>query len=160
MDNETENWEKQRRIKAEVEKARHDSVAESKANLQYLDSEAFAVQKGFSQNPEAYRCGSEKISGICLATIILGAILDAIFVFITANLHMGLADMIPAKIEEFVYLILVCLPAFASIFAAIEAIIYSFKTHKKFFGPLVNVALTVVIFLVYLKIRELIWSIA
>lgn len=64
--------------------------------------------------------------------------------------------MIPAKIEELVYLILVSTPALASIFAAAEAIIYSAKTRKKLFGPLINVAITIIIFVVYIKIRELI----
>ena len=157
MDDKPEDWEKQKRIKAEVEKARHGDVAEDKGNLQYLDPQVFAMQKGMlSRDPEAYRASSEKISSICLVAIILGTILDAIMTFVLANSNAGLADMIPAKIEELVYLILVSIPALASIFAAAEAIIYSAKTRKKLFGPLINVAITIIIFVVYIKIRELI----
>ncbi|MBR3254362.1 hypothetical protein IKF88_01350 [Candidatus Saccharibacteria bacterium] len=157
MDDKPEDWEKQKRIKAEVEKARHGDIAENKANLQYLDSKAFAVQKGtFSRDPEAYRASSEKISSICLVTIILGVILDAIATFVLANSHAGLADMVPSKIEEFIRLILVDIPALSAIFAAIEAIIYSVKTRKKLFTPLINVAITIIIFVACLRIRELI----
>ncbi len=156
MDNKPEDWEKWRRIKAEKEKASRETLTENKANLQYLDAKSFAVRKGLSRNPEAYRAGSEKISGICLVTIILGAILDAVMTFIMVNLKMGLVDSIPAKIEEFVYLVLVLIPAFASIVAAIEAVIYSYKTRKKLTGPLINTIITIIIFVAHQKIRELI----
>ena len=157
MDDKSEDWEKQKRIKAEVEKARHSDADEDKSNLQYLDAKTFAVQKGvLSRDPEAYRAGSEKISGICLAVIILGAILGAIATFVSVNLHAGLAGMIPAKIEEFINLLMIDIPALASIFAVIEAIIYSVKTRKILFIPLINAAITIIIFVAYLKIRELI----
>lgn len=157
MDNQPEDWEKLKRIKAEKEKAAKDVVDENKANLQYLDAKTFAVQKGtLSRDPEAYRASSEKISSICLVAIILGVILDAILTFVLANLHMDLASMIPAKIEEFVYLVLINIPALASIFAAIEAIIYSIKTREKLFGPLINAAITIIVFVAYLNIRRLI----
>lgn len=157
MDNQPEDWEKLKRIKAEKEKAAKDVVDEDKANLQYLDAKTFAVQKGtLSRDPEAYRASSEKISSICLVVIILGVILDAILTFIFAHLHMGLIDMLPGKIEELVYITLVNIPALASVFAAIEAIIYSVKTREKLFGPLINTAIVIIIFVAYLNIRRLI----
>ena len=156
MDDRSEDLEKQKRIKVEIEKAQHDTIAENKASLQYLDAESFSVQKGLSHNPEAYRIGSEKISGACLITIILGTVLDAVLTFFVVKSHAGLAEMIPSKIEEFVYIVLVCLPALASVFAIVEAIIYSIKTRKKLSGPLISSIITIVIFIAYLKIRELI----
>ena len=99
---------------------------------------------------------AEKLSGISLAVIFFGSILDVIFVFITANLHMGLANMIPAILEGIIFSLLIMLPIFGSLIAGAEIIAYFVKTKKILTVQIINVVITIIIFVALLKIRELI----
>ena len=149
MDDKNEDWGKWKRIKAEREKALKDVLPDEKANLQFLDAQSFAARKGFSRDPEAYRVGSEKIAGTCLVVIILGVILDILLTFVTMNLKMGLADIIPAKIENLVFTLLMAVPALAAVFALIEALVYCFKTRRKLIAPIIESIITILIFVIY-----------
>lgn len=156
MDNKPVDWEKEKRIKAEREKAEMQVLTENKSNLAYLDPKSFSVIKGFSRDPEAHRVMGEKLSNLSLAVISLGAILDAILTFVATNLHMGLADTIPWIIEGIIYALLIALPAFGAFVAVVEIIAYFIKTRRKMIVPIINAVLAMVIFFAYLKIRELI----
>ena len=156
MDNEPEDWEKLKRIRAEKEKAARDTIGEDKANLQYLDPKSFAVSSGFTHNIEAYRVGSERISNIALFLMILGVIADALFLFIASHLGMGLVDMLPAKIDDAIYVILILAPTVAAVFAIIVS---QAASKQKFTGPIVTSAITIVISLVWQSIRIIITGI-
>jgi len=156
MDDTPVDWEKEKRIKAEREKASRQILTEDKSKLAYIDPETFAVKKGFTRDPEGHRVMAEKLSGISLAVIFFGSILDVIFVFITANLHMGLANMIPAIIEGIIFSLLIMLPIFGSLIASAEIIAYFVKTKKILTVQIINVVITIIIFVALLKIRELI----
>ncbi|MBQ1540101.1 hypothetical protein IIZ72_00855 [Candidatus Saccharibacteria bacterium] len=156
MDNLSENWEKKKKIKAEVEKAEQASMAESKANLANIDARTFMVGKGLSYNIEAYRTGSEKISSIALVLIVLGVIADAIIFFVATHLKMGLADLLPSMIDDAIYVLFVVAPAVAAVFAIIEAAIYIKKTGVKLWEPIISSSITIVIYLIWQSIRLLI----
>ena len=156
MDNSSEDWEKQKRIKVEIEKAAKASTAESKSNLAHIDPRTFAVGKGLSYNIKAYRVGSEKISVFAVSIIIMGVIADAIFFFITTHLQMGLVDMLPSMIDNAIYIIFVVAPALAAVFAIVEAVIYMKKTGSKLTGPIVNSVITIIIYLIWQSIRLII----
>ena len=159
MDNSPEDWEKLKRIKTETEKAVKASTAEDKSKLAYIDPRTFAVRKGLTYDIEAYRVGSEKISNLALCLIILGVIADAIFFFMATHLKMEMADMIPAQIDNAIYVIFVVAPAVAAIFAIVEALIYAKKTKQKLTGPIITSVITIAIFLVWQSIRIYITSI-
>ena len=153
---ESEDWEKQKRIKAEIEKAEKASRPEDKSKLAYIDPSTFTPGKGLSYNIEAYRTGSEKISTLALTLIILGVIGDAVFIFITAHLQLGLVDMLPQMIDNAIYTIFVLAPAVAAAFAIVEAIIYMKKTGHKLTNPIINSVITIVIFLIWQSVRLII----
>ena len=133
MDNLSENWEKKKKIKAEVEKAEQASMAESKANLANIDARTFMVGKGLSYNIGAYRTGSEKISSIALVLIVLGVIADAIIFFVATHLKMGLADLLPSMIDDAIY-VLFYFSYFFSFKFHIFSIIYRFQIIFHYFS--------------------------
>ena len=156
MDNRAEDWEKQKRIKAEKEKALKESLAEDQANLVYIDPKVFAVKKGFTNNPEAHRVMAEKSSEVCLVLVVLGAVLDAILtilMFRINNLGAGAISYIEGAVF---YLMLVGPTLITVVMTAAEVIAYWQKTGKKLTVPIISAIITVIIFLIYLKIRELI----
>ena len=130
--------------------------AEDKSNLAYIDPKSFAVKKGYTKNPEAHRAMAEKFSGICLVLVILGAILDTILVFLAFNLKMGLAATPFAYLESAVYYGMLVIPTLLSLVAIVEVIAYWTKTKQKLVVPVISVIVTIVVFLLLLKIRELI----
>lgn len=156
MDNSSEDWERQKRIKTEKEKASRENLTEDKANLANTDVSLFMVKKGFTRNPEAHRTMSEKLSGLSLAVIILGVILDALLTFLWTHLHMGIADTIPMYIESIVYLLLVIVPLFVTFIAAAETIAYYVKMKKIIWSSVLGIAITIALFVAYQKIRLLI----
>ena len=156
MDNSSEDWEKKKKIKAEVEKAERASTSESKSNLASIDTRTFMVGKGLSYNIEAYRTGSEKVSSIALILIVLGVIADAVFFFVATHLEMGLIDVLPSMIDNAIYVLFVIAPAVAAVFAIAEAVIYMKKTGIKLWNPIISSSITIVIYAVWQSIRLII----
>ena len=72
MDQEPEDWEEQKRIKAEVRKAEMANDQENKGNLTHLRAEEFAARKGFSRDAEDFRRSGEKLSNGAAALAVLG----------------------------------------------------------------------------------------
>ena len=72
MDQEPENWEEQKRIKAEIRKAEMANDQENKGNLTHLRAEEFAARKGFSRDAEDFRRSGEKLSNGAAALAVLG----------------------------------------------------------------------------------------
>jgi hypothetical protein len=81
---------------------------------------------------------------------------DAVFIFITAHLQLGLVDMLPQMIDNAIYTIFVLAPAVAAAFAIVEAIIYMKKTGHKLTNPIINSVITIVIFLIWQSVRLII----
>ena len=156
MDNSSEDWEKKKKIKAEVEKAERASTSESKSNLASIDTRTFMVGKGLSYNIEAYRTGSEKVSSIALILIVLGVIADAVFFFVATHLEMGLIDVLPSMIDNAIYVLFVIAPAVAAVFAIAEVVIYMKKTGIKLWNPIISSSITIVIYAVWQSIRLII----
>lgn len=74
MNDEPIDWEKEKRIKAEKEKAEMSMTGESKANLANIDSSAFKNKRGFSSDPDAFYKTGEKFANIGIALAVLGAV--------------------------------------------------------------------------------------
>lgn len=72
MDQEPEDWEEQKRIKAEIRKAEMANDQENKGNLTHLRAEEFAARKGFSRDAEDFRRSGEKLSNGAAALAVLG----------------------------------------------------------------------------------------
>ncbi len=72
MDQEPEDWEEQKRIKAEIRKAEMANDQENKGNLTHLRAEEFAARKGFSRDAENFRRSGEKLSNGAAALAVLG----------------------------------------------------------------------------------------
>lgn len=72
MDQEPEDWEEQKRIKAEIRKAEMANDQENKGNLTHLRAEEFAARKGFSREAEDFRRSGEKLSNGAAALAVLG----------------------------------------------------------------------------------------
>ncbi|MBQ9172027.1 hypothetical protein IJ162_02860 [Candidatus Saccharibacteria bacterium] len=72
MDQEPEDWEEKKRIKAEIRKAEMAGDQENKGNLTHLGAEEFAARKGFSREPEDFRRSGEKLSDGAAALAVLG----------------------------------------------------------------------------------------
>ena len=72
MDQEPEDWEEQKRIKAEIRKAEMANDQENKGNLTHLRAEEFAARKGFSRDAEDFRRSGEKLSNGAATLAVLG----------------------------------------------------------------------------------------
>lgn len=74
MNDEPIDWEKEKRIKAEKEKAEMSMTGESKADLAYIDPSAFRNKRGFSSDPDAFYRTGERFANIGIAFALLGAV--------------------------------------------------------------------------------------
>ena len=82
MDQEPEDWEEQKRIKAEIRKAEMANDQENKGNLTHLRAEEFAARKGFSRDAEDFRRSGEKLSNGAAALAVLGLLGAMIMKFV------------------------------------------------------------------------------
>ncbi len=158
MDNEAEDWEKQKRIKAEKERAAKDAVRleGDKTNLAYLDAKSFAVQKGkLSNNPDAYLNSGEKMAGVGFFLSLVGMLGEKVVFYFLKSIGNANQEHFSAENEAasralgilysgFYYLSFLAL--ILAVFATISAIWYYHLTRKKVLHIFIAAGATVAVF--------------
>ena len=110
MDQEPEDWEEKKRIKAEIRKAEDAKDTENKANVAILGAESFAPKKGYTRDKNALGDSAERLSEIAIFMSVVGTVLA----FPLKYLNVGNLWMIMVALT-----ILAAIPGIAAIVAAI-----------------------------------------
>ena len=110
MDQEPEDWEEKKRIKAEIRKAEDAKDTENKANIAFLGAESFAPKKGYTRDKDALGDSAERLSEIAVFMSVGGTVLT----FPLKYLNVGNMWMIMVALT-----ILAAIPGIAAIVAAI-----------------------------------------
>lgn len=157
MDNQAEDWEKQRRIKAEKEKAKKEAtqLKEDSTNLSFLDANDFAIKKGtLTKNPEAFLNSGEKIVNIGIILGLLGMVGEKVVLYFIQSVgvaqeeHFSADNNAAGQALGYLYdsfRFLSFLAPILAIAAGVSAIWYCCKTRKKATHVFISVVIVMVI---------------
>lgn len=125
MDQEPEDWEEKKRIKAEISKAEMANNKESAEHLAELGAEAFSPKKGFSREAEDFRRSGENFAWTSVSLAVLGLV-GVIGTKLMAKTALG---AMVGTIDSIVSIAIFVAAAF-SIAGIVAAAIYVNKTGK------------------------------
>ena len=140
MDQEPEDWEEKKRIKAEIRQAEDAKDTESKANVANLGAESFAPRKGYTRDKDALGDSAERLSEIAVFMSVGGAVLA----FPLKYLNVGNMWIIAGAL-----IILAVIPGIAAIVAAI---MYKKATGKDAMNAIISGVYVIVAALLFLII--------
>lgn len=148
MDQEPEDWEEKKRIKAEISKAEMASNEEDKSNLAKLGAEAFVPRKGFSRETEEFRRSGERFAWNSVSLAVLG-IVGVIWAKVISMTEMGSV----VGIIETITIIVIALAVLFGIAGITAAIVYYNKTGKSVKHILISSVTAIVVAIFCLAIR-------
>ena len=144
MDREPEDWEEQKRIKAEINKAEMAGDEEDKSNLAYLGTENFTRKKGFTWDADAFRQSGEKFGGGALFFAVVGLIGLVITKYIMRR-SLGIVDDIIGLV--------VFLAIIFGVAGIASAILYVKRANKNANHIFISSVLAIIISIIYLFLR-------
>jgi hypothetical protein len=157
MNDEPVDWEKEKLIKAEKEKAEKAMTPESKSNLADIDPSVFKDKRGFSNTPTSFYKTGEKMANTSIALAVLGGIGVIITRLVTTGVALGgnggekraenYAVSTATGIIGTIFAILLVIALVLGICGVIAGIVYRVKSGKNAWHIIIAGAASVVIYL-------------